>query len=151
MTLSIQEEEEEIQHQQPPLTSNANKTQFRANVINEIITAETEYVKHLRDVIEVRIDGQISLDVKTDFRFYLRFCYFKQYSLEISLMHILITSCYMHILLKYFFSFWFCCCFFVCLFFKYILHFTKWSFVSLGKIIYVYSVCQFKSVLLLLN
>ncbi|KAK7499231.1 hypothetical protein BaRGS_00009491 [Batillaria attramentaria] len=57
MTLRIQEEEEEVQLQQlqqhqPSLPSHTNKTQLRANVVNEIISAETEYVKHLRDVIE---------------------------------------------------------------------------------------------------
>ena len=57
MTLRIQEEEEEAQRQllqqTPPAPSQSNKTQLRANVVNEIITAEAEYVKHLRDVIEV--------------------------------------------------------------------------------------------------
>ena len=57
MTLRIQEEEEETQRQllqqTTPAPSQSNKTQLRANVVNEIITAEAEYVKHLRDVIEV--------------------------------------------------------------------------------------------------
>ena len=57
MTLRIQEEEEEAQRQllqqTTPTPTQSNKTQLRANVVNEIITAEAEYVKHLRDVIEV--------------------------------------------------------------------------------------------------
>lgn len=57
MTLQLQEEEEELQQQQlqqqPLLTTSTSKTQFRANVVNEIISAEKEYVKHLHDVIEV--------------------------------------------------------------------------------------------------
>ncbi|KAL8612232.1 hypothetical protein ACOMHN_028929 [Nucella lapillus] len=55
MTLRIQEEEEEEQTIQQTTTSSVstcNKSQLRANVVNEIITAEAEYVKHLRDVIE---------------------------------------------------------------------------------------------------
>lgn len=31
-----------------------NKEQARENVVNEIISAEREYVKHLRDVVEVK-------------------------------------------------------------------------------------------------
>ncbi|XP_025079612.1 rho guanine nucleotide exchange factor 4-like isoform X2 [Pomacea canaliculata] len=55
MTLQLQEEEELQQQQlqqQPLLTTSTSKTQFRANVVNEIISAEKEYVKHLHDVIE---------------------------------------------------------------------------------------------------
>ncbi len=35
-------------------TSLLSKEQARTNVVNEIIHAEREYVKHLRDVVEVR-------------------------------------------------------------------------------------------------
>jgi hypothetical protein len=62
MTLRIQEEEEETRQETITTTtavrssvvvSASSKTHLRANVVHEIITAEAEYVKHLRDVIEV--------------------------------------------------------------------------------------------------
>ena len=46
-------EELESETKLHPQTTFIGKTQGRTNVINEIIQAERDYVKHLRDVVEV--------------------------------------------------------------------------------------------------
>ena len=48
------------QESQTP-TVPANQEQARANVVNEIITAEREFVKHLCDVVEVRTGIELAV------------------------------------------------------------------------------------------
>lgn len=39
-------------------TQSSSKDQMRTNVINEILSTERDYIKHLRDICEVRGGGQ---------------------------------------------------------------------------------------------
>lgn len=42
--------------------------QVRAKIIEEIISTERDYVKHLEDIIEVRTTRPLIIDISVDFR-----------------------------------------------------------------------------------